>query len=140
VEERKNEFTVFKRCLSIACKACPHHSPLLTFELSLTQSYLQSRNTTLSSHHREMSKPWGILNVGTRCSKPVHDFSGASSGWALAPGMALAKTVTVGAASLGVSSMGEVAKQWGISGGLAKMAVAGFGASKGSQRKGFYRG
>jgi hypothetical protein len=55
------------------CKRCPHHPPLLTFELSLTESHLQSCITTLSSHNRERWRPWGHSNVGTRCSKHVYD-------------------------------------------------------------------
>jgi hypothetical protein len=53
--------------------ACPHHPPLLTFESSSTQSYLQSYSTTLSSHHRERWRPWGHLNVDAPCNKHVHD-------------------------------------------------------------------
>jgi hypothetical protein len=54
-------------------KGCPHHPPLLIFESSLTQSHLQNDTTTLSSHHREWWRSWGLSNVGTQCSKHVHD-------------------------------------------------------------------
>jgi hypothetical protein len=63
-----------------------------------------------------------------------------ASGGASAPGTLPTVAVAVGAAPPGVSSAGEVAQQRIIGGWLAKKKAASFGVSKGSSRRGFYRG
>jgi hypothetical protein len=66
--------------------------------------------------------------------------TGASSGGAPASGTLPTASVDLGEAPPGEESTWEAAQRRGVSGGLAKKAAACFGASKGSPRRGFYRG